>query len=138
MAKASQDNNSGHAIVLAVVNFVYLMLSVMLLAPNTYQLDSGPFGNGYGSGSVVYSLGVLYAFFEKALSASGSLDTVRKRAVSILGVILATLHIASVVLYYFVWPVPEAIIAGYLCIVATAGLALFQVVSSAIRFIIRD
>lgn len=134
MAGNSYGNN---AIVLAVINFIYLMLSVILLAPATYwNSASQVFSGAYGSASAVYSFGVLYSFFEKALSPGNVSDTKMQRIVSIIGVLLATLNIGSIVLYYFVLPnYPCIIVIGYFFLVATAALALFKAAVSALEFI---
>lgn len=139
MSSGSQNTNVKHAIVLAVINFIYLMVSVMLLAPGIYLDDStGLVGNGYGAASAVYSVGVLYSFFEKALSFDSTFSTKKKRIVEILAVLFAILNVVSIVAYYFIYTEPVIIYIGYGCIFLTAGLALFQAFGSALDFINQD
>lgn len=139
MSSGSQNTNVNHAIVLAVINFIYLMVSVMLLAPGTYLDEStGLVGNGYGAASAVYSIGVLYSFFEKAFSFDSAFSTKKKRIVEILAVFFAILNVVSIVAYYFICTESVIIYIGYGCILLTAGLALFQALDSALDFITRD
>lgn len=139
MSSGSQNTNVNHAIVLAVINFIYLMVSVMLLAPGTYLDEStGLVGNGYGAASAVYSIGVLYSFFEKAFSFDSAFSTKKKRIVEILAVFFAILNVVSIVAYYFICTESVIIYIGYGCILLTAGLALFQALDSALDFITQD
>lgn len=136
---SNDSQNAKHAIVLAVINFIYLMVSVMLLAPGTYWDNStGLVGNGYGAASVVYSVGVLYSFFEKVLSCDSAFTTKKSRIIESFAIFFAIVNVASIVAYYFLISSVIIIYIGYLCIVLTAGLALFQAVDSALSFINQD
>lgn len=140
MSSGSQNTNGKNiAIVLAFINFVYLIASVMLLAPNTYLDNStGLVGNAYGVASAIYSVGILYSFFDRAFSFDSAFDTKKKRIVGVLEISFAVINIVSILAYYFFCASIIIINIGYSCVFLTAGLALFQAVGSALDFIDQD
>lgn len=132
---ANDSNNN--ALVIAIFNFIYLTLSIILLAPKTYLSDDGSFLSAYGAASAVYSLGIIYNFLQELLSPTGNLSTRMQRVVSISELFLAILNIVCVPLYYFVFPgCPVLINIGYFCIVLTALLSLFLTIKLAYEYIV--
>ena len=130
------DQNKNNAIVLAIINFIYLMLSVILLVPTMYwESTANLFSGAYGAASAVYSLGILYSFFEKALTVSDILEDKIQRITHIGQVILAILNIGSVSSYYIIWKCSTMIWVAYVCLVLTAALSLFQAARSALDYI---
>lgn len=128
-AMSNSTSNSG--LVLAFINLIYLLLSVILLWPALYQnSQASSFTSAYGFASGVYSLGILYGAFEKILL-NRCEKTEEKRAV-IATATLSILHIALTVIYYalslnknlFIW-------IGYFALCITAAIALFQAILAA-------
>ena len=132
---ANDSNNN--ALVIAIFNFIYLALSIILLAPKTYLSNDGSFLPAYGAASTVYSLGIIYNFLQELLSPTGNLSTRMQRIVNISELSLAILNIVCVSLYYFVYlGCPVLINVGYVCIVLTALLSLFLAIKPAYEYIV--
>ena len=132
---ANDSNNN--ALVIAIFNFIYLILSIILLAPETYLSDDGSFLPAYGAASAVYSLGVIYNFLQELLSPPGNLSTKMQRIINISELFLAILNIVFVSLYYFVYSgCPDLVNIGYYCIALTALLSLFLTIKPAYKYIV--
>lgn len=132
---ANDSNNN--ALVIAIFNFIYLFLSVILLAPRTYLNDNGAsFLPAYGAASTVYSLGIIYNFLQELFSPTDNSSIVMERIINVLELSFALLNIGCVSLYYFVFPGCLVLIGiGYFFIVLTVLLSFFLAARLAVKYI---
>lgn len=128
------NSSSSSKLVLAVINFIYLLISVVLLFPIMYYVpnSTSSFTSAYGFASSMYSLGALYGAFEKILS---SLSLKRwEKIINIVVIALVIIHMALVVIYYAISYNVSVIWASYICICCIAGIAFFQAVVATIIY----
>lgn len=128
---AMSNSTSNNGLVLAFINLIYLLLSVILLWPALYQDSQAlSFTSAYGVASGVYSLGILYGAFEKVLL-NRCKKTEEKFAV-IAAAALSIIHIALTAIYYFLsLNINLFIWIGYFALCITAVIALFQAILAA-------
>lgn len=128
---AMSNSTSNNGLVLAFMNLIYLLLSVILLWPALYQNSQSPsFTSAYGFASVVYSWGILYGAFEKILL--NRCEKAEERRVVIATTSLSILHITLTVIYYALSPNIDLFIwIGYFALCITATIALFQAILAA-------
>ena len=131
MANHAGKSQRNTAIVLAIINFIYLMFSAVLLAPGMYlDIQTGVYSKAYGAAAAVYSMGILYGFFEKLLSSKKVSEEEYQRTGNAISVLLAIVNIIAVALYYFAFSDYPGylIVISYICVLGTAGVSFFQAI----------
>lgn len=123
-------------LVLVIIDFAYLLLSTILLFPKLYfNSTENVYYSTYGAACVVYSVGVLYGFFDKLLSQKDSFPEKRHRIIGAINIALSVSIIAIILIYYYLTARPFLLYFVYAFVVIIGMLPLYEAVVLTIDFV---
>lgn len=132
----SDDREKQRAIALAVLDFLYLLLSLVLINPNIYfDVPSQRFAGGYAAVAIVYALSIFYPLMAKLIKGDAAKRKVSRVAdvVSFLSLIALA---ATLAVYYVLDAENWAAWLSYAFAMSSGVPSLFSLVVAAREYIV--
>lgn len=130
------DKEKQKAIALAGLDFLYLLLSLVLIHPDIYIDSQGArYTGGYAAAAIVYALGIFYPLLSKLIKGEAAKRKMSRVAdiISFLGLI----GLASTIAIYFVLEAENWFVwASYVSAVLSGAPSLFSLLIVAREYII--
>lgn len=131
-----EDKEKQRAIALAGLDFLYLLLSLVLIHPKIYfDSTSGRYTGEYAAVAIVYALGIFYPLMAKLIKGEAATRKVSRVAdiISFLCLIALSLSLAI----YFVLATDNWVVClSYAFAMFSGGPSLFSIVIAAREYII--
>ena len=132
---SNNKNEVRQAIVIGVLDFLYLFASLILINPSLYvDEESGRFISAYGTSAVVYALGVLFPLLSRLIKGDVS-ENILLRIADILVLISSVLSICSILIYYIWSEQNKWVYFSYIMAILTALPSLFSAILAAREYI---
>lgn len=130
-----EDKEKQKAIVLALLDFLYLLLSLVLIYPGTYLNNTGDrFVGGFAAAASVYALGILYPVIAKLIKGEAARPRL-SRVADIVGMLCSVLTVLFVVIYFTMDAHNWTVWAAYVAAGFAGAPSLFSLVVTAKEYI---
>lgn len=130
------DKEKQKVIALAGLDFLYLLLSLVLIHPNIYIDSAGErFTGGYAAAAIVYALGIFYPLMSKLIKG----EAAKRKASRVADLIsfAALIALAATVTIYFVFESENWVVClSYASAVISGIPSLFTLIIAAREYII--
>lgn len=135
---SNKENKNQLAIVLGILDFIYLFASIILINPGLYlDTENGTYMFGYGTSALVYTFGIIFPFLAKVIKGDKP-DSHFLRAADIFALAFAVLSFCGILIYY-IWHAENWVAwFSYIMALLTSGPSLFSVILSAREYINKD